>query len=123
MQICIAFCFYYFLKQIDQRERDKLYYDRKIKDEAVPPLQPLLLTGGILRNYQLDGMTWLLGLFEHGINGILADEMGLGKTIQSVALVTSLIERDVKGPFLIAAPLSTLPNWVSEFEKFAPEVC
>jgi len=67
-------------------------------------------------------MTWLLGLFEHGINGILADEMGLGKTLQSIALVVSLIERGVKGPFLIAAPLSTLPNWLSEFQKFAPEV-
>ena len=46
-----------------------------MKNESVPPLQPLLLTGGILRSYQLEGMTWLLGLFEHGINGILADEM------------------------------------------------
>ena len=107
---------------MDTKARDQLYYNRTIKDQPVPPQQPLLLTGGILRNYQLEGMTWLLGLFEHGINGILADEMGLGKTLQSISLIVSLIERDVKGPFLLAAPLSTLPNWVAEFEKFAPEV-
>ena len=75
-----------------------------------------------MRDYQLDGMEWLKGLFEHGINGILADEMGLGKTIQSIALITTLIEQKVLGPYMIAAPLSTLPNWVSEFKKFAPEV-
>ena len=84
--------------------------------------QPKLLTGGVMREYQLDGMEWLQGLFEHGINGILADEMGLGKTIQSIALILSLIEQNVIGPFMIAAPLSTLPNWMAEFNKFAPEV-
>ena len=34
-----------------------------------------------LRDYQLDGLNWMIGLYETGINGILADEMGLGKTI------------------------------------------
>jgi len=37
--------------------------------------------GGKLRDYQLDSLNWLIGLYETGINGILADEMGLGKTI------------------------------------------
>ena len=64
----------------------------------------------------------LLGLFENGINGILADEMGLGKTLQCISLLSYFIERGMRGPFLIAAPLSTLPNWVSEFKKFAPKV-
>ena len=96
--------------------------ERTINGIKIPDRQPLLLTGGVMRNYQLDGMEWLKGLFEHGINGILADEMGLGKTIQSIALITTLIEQKVLGPYMIAAPLSTLPNWVSEFKKFAPEV-
>ena len=64
----------------------------------------------------------LAGLFENGINGILADEMGLGKTLQCISLLAYFIERGMKGPFLIAAPLSTLPNWVSEFKKFTPKV-
>jgi hypothetical protein len=40
------------------------------------------LTGAIMRNYQIDGVQWLISLYENGLNGILGDEMGLGKTIQ-----------------------------------------
>ena len=40
--------------------------------------QPRLLSGGILRDYQLGGLKWLSGLHYSGLNGILADEMGLG---------------------------------------------
>ena len=61
-------------------------------------------------------------LYENGMNGILADEMGLGKTLQCISMLAFLVEMGVKGPFLIAAPLSTLPNWVHEFHKFAPKV-
>lgn len=61
-------------------------------------------------------------LWENGINGILADEMGLGKTIQCIAHIAMMIEKKVMGPFLVVAPLSTLPNWISEFKRFAPEV-
>ena len=56
------------------------------------------------------------------MNGILGDEMGLGKTIQCIAVIAHMIEMGVKGPFLVAAPLSTVPNWVSEFKKFTPTV-
>lgn len=61
-------------------------------------------------------------LWENGINGILADEMGLGKTIQCIAHIAMMIEKKVMGPFLVVAPLSTLPNWISEFKRFTPEV-
>ena len=61
-------------------------------------------------------------LYENGVNGILADEMGLGKTLQVIGVIGHLIEMGVKGPFLVAAPLSTLPNWVSEFHRFTPKV-
>lgn len=61
-------------------------------------------------------------LWENGINGILADEMGLGKTIQCIATIALMVERGVAGPFLICAPLSTLPNWIAEFKRFTPEV-
>jgi len=44
-------------------------------------VQPSILVGGQLRDYQLTSVNWLIGLYESGINGILADEMGLGKTI------------------------------------------
>lgn len=61
-------------------------------------------------------------LYENGVNGILADEMGLGKTVQCVAMFAHLVYMGVSGPFLICAPLSTIPNWYSEFQKFAPKV-
>jgi ATP-dependent DNA helicase len=61
-------------------------------------------------------------LFENGLNGILADEMGLGKTIQTIAFYCFLIEMGIGGPFLVVAPLSTVPNWLLEFSKFSPEV-
>lgn len=34
---------------------------------------------GEMRDYQIEGLNWLINLYENGINGILADEMGLGK--------------------------------------------
>uniref|UniRef100_A0A8C8EQV8 Helicase, lymphoid specific n=1 Tax=Oncorhynchus tshawytscha TaxID=74940 RepID=A0A8C8EQV8_ONCTS len=96
--------------------------DRKVNGQAVPAQQPLLFTGGVMRSYQIEGVEWLRMLWENGINGILADEMGLGKTIQCIAHVAMMLERKVMGPFLVVAPLSTLPNWINEFKRFTPEV-
>ena len=95
---------------------------RKFEGKEIPENQPLLLSGGIMRSYQLEGYEWMATLWEKGINGILADEMGLGKTIQTVALFCHLYEMGVPGPFLVVAPLSTVPNWVNEFKRFAPTV-
>lgn len=61
-------------------------------------------------------------MYKNALNGILADEMGLGKTLQVIAFICHLIEKKIVGPYLIIAPLSTLPNWMSEFHKFAPKV-
>lgn len=88
----------------------------------VPDKQPALLCGGVMRDYQLDGFEWLVTLFKNAVNGILADEMGLGKTIQIISLIAHLREKGICGPHLIIAPLSTLPNWLSEFAVFAPDI-
>lgn len=103
-------------------ESTNALYNRKINGESVPMSQPLLFVGGVLRPYQIDGYNWLKMLYENGVNGILADEMGLGKTVQCIALVSHLASMGVKGPFLICAPLSTIPNWVAEFERFTPQL-
>lgn len=50
---------------------------------SVSSRQPALVTGGVLRDYQLAGVEWLISLWENGLNGILADEMGLGKVFMS----------------------------------------
>ncbi len=41
--------------------------------------QPKSLVGGTMRDYQLEGLTWMYELCSQGMSGILADEMGLGK--------------------------------------------
>ena len=33
------------------------------------------IKNGTMRDYQLQGLNWMISLFENGINGILADEM------------------------------------------------
>ncbi|KAI6654993.1 Lymphoid-specific helicase [Oopsacas minuta] len=95
---------------------------RYYNNEVIPYMQPNLLTGAVLRNYQVDGYDWLRILYENGINGILADEMGLGKTIQTIALICYLIEKEIEGPFLVVAPMSTLHNWQREFARFSPTI-
>ncbi|KAM7385038.1 hypothetical protein PAMP_001137 [Pampus punctatissimus] len=99
-----------------------LHPDMKVNGQLVPAQQPRLFTGGVMRWYQIEGIEWLRMLWENGINGILADEMGLGKTIQCIAHIAMMIEKKVMGPFLVVAPLSTLPNWINEFKRFTPEV-
>uniref|UniRef100_A0A8C4IMM8 SWI/SNF related BAF chromatin remodeling complex subunit ATPase 4a n=1 Tax=Dicentrarchus labrax TaxID=13489 RepID=A0A8C4IMM8_DICLA len=85
--------------------------------------QSTLLINGQLKQYQVKGLEWLVSLYNNNLNGILADEMGLGKTIQTIALITYLMElKRLNGPFLIIVPLSTLSNWVYEFDKWAPSV-
>ncbi|KAL4132863.1 hypothetical protein QTP88_009944 [Uroleucon formosanum] len=85
--------------------------------------QASILVNGNLKEYQIKGLEWLVSLFNNNLNGILADEMGLGKTIQTIGLITHLMEKKkVNGPFLIIVPLSTMSNWVLEFEKWSPSV-
>lgn len=87
-----------------------------------PEGQPALFTGGVMRSYQVEGYQWLKVLYENGVNGILADEMGLGKTVQVIALIASLVESGLPGPYLVVAPLSTLPNWLNELQRFTPSL-
>ena len=73
-----------------------------------------------LRPYQVEGLKWLLHCWSHSQSAIIADEMGLGKTVQSIAFLHYLHHRcGVLGPFLIVAPLSTLPHWQRECERWS----
>ncbi|KAJ8260376.1 hypothetical protein GJAV_G00181410 [Gymnothorax javanicus] len=74
--------------------------------------------GNQLREYQLEGMNWLLFNWYNRKNCILADEMGLGKTIQSITFLFEIFSMGIKGPFLIIAPLSTITNWEREFRTW-----
>jgi len=85
--------------------------------------QASIMVNGKLKEYQVKGLEWMVSLYNNNLNGILADEMGLGKTIQTISLLTYIIEKKKNmGPFLVIVPLSTLSNWVLEFAKWAPSV-
>lgn len=85
------------------------------EDDQVPRLE--------LRDYQLDGLNWLVYSWCKQHSVILADEMGLGKTIQTIGFLYYLFnEYSLYGPFLLVVPLSTLDSWRREFEIWAPEM-
>ncbi|KAL9653103.1 hypothetical protein ABK040_006321 [Willaertia magna] len=72
-----------------------------------------------LREYQLEGLNWLVFCWYQRRSSILADEMGLGKTVQTVATIEYLrVFEHIRGPFLIIAPLSTIEHWKREFEAW-----
>ncbi|OUM67632.1 hypothetical protein PIROE2DRAFT_27492, partial [Piromyces sp. E2] len=105
----------------DDKKAD--YYNISHRVKEIITEQPSILTGGTLKEYQLKGLQWMVSLYNNRLNGILADEMGLGKTIQTISLISYLIEKKHQsGPFLIIVPLSTLTNWSLEFDKWAPSI-
>ncbi|CAH8567264.1 unnamed protein product [Schistosoma intercalatum] len=76
-----------------------------------------------LRDYQLEGINWLIRAWTRRNSVILADEMGLGKTIQTIGFLSYLFnEHQVYGPFLIVVPLSTISSWQKELQTWAPEM-
>ncbi|KAA1468433.1 hypothetical protein DENSPDRAFT_833719 [Dentipellis sp. KUC8613] len=113
-------------KLYDESQEDKGKIDyyavaHRIREKIVK--QPSLLVGGTLKDYQIKGLQWMVSLYNNHLNGILADEMGLGKTIQTISLITFLIEvKRQRGPYLVIVPLSTMTNWSGEFAKWAPAV-
>ena len=50
-------------------KKKKYDHVRTYQDEPISDEQPLLLSGGIMRDYQLKGYSWMATLYENGING------------------------------------------------------
>lgn len=114
--------------RLSEREEDELLRGSIVDDGGrgnmtVLRKQPPNVKNGTLKDYQLEGLNWLIRLFETNINGILADEMGLGKTIQTIAFIAYLeMVCTKKGFYLVVVPMSTLMNWMKEFAKWAPGI-
>ncbi|KAK9807695.1 hypothetical protein WJX72_006345 [[Myrmecia] bisecta] len=106
---------------IQAKARVAAAHDNGERPEPVE-FQPEAITGK-MREYQLEGLKWMVSCFDHGINAILADEMGLGKTLQTISFLTYLKDvRKVEGPSLVVVPLSVLPSWMNELRRWAPSM-
>ena len=103
---------------MEENNSDDETDDDFIKQEK----QPSNLENGELKDYQLEGLNWLLKLHYMNINGILADEMGLGKTIQTIALLGYLNLKNKDITHLIIVPKVTLKNWERELHKWLPKI-
>ncbi|KAG1145180.1 hypothetical protein G6F37_008896 [Rhizopus arrhizus] len=112
-------------RKTEKEEDEEILNDEQAENEeelTVFTQSPAYVTGGTLREYQVQGLNWMISLFENGINGILADEMGLGKTLQTISFLGYLKHmRGIPGPHLVVVPKSTLHNWLSEFRKWVPD--
>jgi superfamily II DNA or RNA helicase len=91
-------------------------------DEDRPPIELPESFKARLQPYQDKAVRWLDDLHRLGLGGILADDMGLGKTVTSLAFLENLRAKDGLGPTLILVPTSLTYNWLSEAERFAPEL-
>lgn len=89
-----------------------------------------------LRDYQVEGTSFLHRLFVYQTGGILGDDMGLGKTVQFIAFLTAAFgktgdERDWKRlrkvrragagwypRVLVVCPGTLIENWKGEFKRW-----
>ncbi|CAB4382994.1 unnamed protein product [Rhizophagus irregularis] len=126
------------IENLDRKKFEKAYQIRKNSyaiekpdifiDRAFDPhlVQPAYLKSkkfdNTLKDYQLDGVNWLLHNWCNEISCILADEMGLGKTIQIIVFLLILYKERDCYPFLIVAPKSTTAGWSREFKRWAREL-
>nr|XP_026695558.1 transcriptional regulator ATRX isoform X2 [Ciona intestinalis] len=85
-----------------------------------------------LKPHQVEGVQFMWDnliestkLAEEGTGGgcILAHCMGLGKTLQTITTIHTILRSEnlsIK-TVLVVAPLNTLLNWMSEFDRWAPD--
>ncbi len=108
-----------FIDDVGQLEADRAWKQHLKRLKTLDQFQPQLPSTlqAELRDYQIEGFSWLSRLAHWGVGACLADDMGLGKTLQALALI---LTRAPAGPTLVVAPTSVAPNWLSEAHKFAP---
>jgi SWI/SNF-related matrix-associated actin-dependent regulator of chromatin subfamily A member 5 len=106
-----------------EEDAELIREEKRGHNETIFRESPAYIKGGEMRDYQVQGLNWLVSLHENGISGILADEMGLGKTLQTISFIGYLrFVCGTNGPHLIGVPKSTLDNWHREFSRWIPEI-
>ncbi|KAL9649595.1 hypothetical protein ABK040_003272 [Willaertia magna] len=110
-------------KHLEQIRKEQCKLLKENSSNVLLTSSPKFIENTTLKNYQLDGVNWLIRLHDRGINGILADEMGLGKTVQTITLFGYLkYIRGIRGPHMIIVPKSVTPNWIDEVSKWCPNL-
>lgn len=108
-------------RKTEKEEDEELLEDAEEEDAFTFDESPYYVKGGTMRDYQVQGLNWMISLYQHGINGILADEMGLGKTLQTISFLGWLkFFKNTPRFHLVVVPKSTLDNWKREFEHWVP---
>ncbi|MCX6269078.1 MAG: DEAD/DEAH box helicase [Bacteroidetes bacterium] len=110
------------IRELGQKEDELLSKRLRELDpgQAETALPPATLQA-TLRPYQMEGLQWLMFLYENKFGGILADDMGLGKTIQTLALLLSCNVAP-HAASLIVMPASLIHNWQNEIRRFTPSL-
>ena len=76
----------------------------------------------VLRDYQIEGIQWLLFLNKFSLHGILGDDMGLGKSLQALTtLITAFESSSPSLPSIIVCPNTLVSHWCSEYNRFFPD--
>lgn len=112
---------------IDKLERINAMDPEAVEPEEIPFVaitsQPEDVKA-VMKPYQLEGLSFLIHMYNNGVSSILGDEMGLGKTLQTLALFQYLVEnKPTTGehrPNLVVCPLSVLSSWMAESRKWVP---
>uniref|UniRef100_A0A1B6CCE5 Chromatin-remodeling complex ATPase chain Iswi n=1 Tax=Clastoptera arizonana TaxID=38151 RepID=A0A1B6CCE5_9HEMI len=110
-------------RMTEQEEDEELLAETNTARTTITRFEtsPIYIKNGELRDYQVRGLNWMIGLYENSINGILADEMGLGKTLQTISLLGYMKHyKNISGPHIVIVPKSTIANWMNEFNKWCP---
>jgi ATP-dependent DNA helicase len=60
----------------EEEAEESLKRAKVLSDDPKPAfVQPALVTGAQLRDYQLEGVSWMVSLWENGISGILGEQL------------------------------------------------
>eukprot|EP01083_Nonionella_stella_P202783 740516_1 len=65
------------IRATEQEEDEELLHEADLSSTKYFHLssQPSIICNGELRDYQIEGVSWLINLRNNGLHGILADEM------------------------------------------------
>ncbi|TNJ27613.1 DNA repair and recombination protein Rhp26p [Giardia muris] len=73
-----------------------------------------------LREYQREGVRWILELLTRNCGGLLADEPGLGKTVQVIAAMATMFLSERLEAALIVCPATLQAQWIAMFHAWWP---